>query len=596
MKKLVLFLTIVFVCAQPNISVFSQTEGPLKIPIETTIKETEDISSSKITLLELKNMDILEAFKLLSKKSGVNIVASNSVKGRISIFLRNVEAWDVLRMIFETNNLAYEEEGDIIKVMTEREYETIHGRTFRDPRKIKIYQLKYADANDVKKALDQMKTKIGRIIADERANTIIINDVVNPESKLDEIVKELDKPYITKTFILKYADPKEMEGKLKRIISKKGHIQIDQKAGKVILVDIAKNVELAAKIIEECDSASATVTEVFELNYAKVGDIEAKLAKEVTKNIGSIIGDETTNKIIITDLPSNMEKLSKIIRATDSKTREVLIEARIVQITLSDEYKMGVNWDYLFSKNKSAEIVGKFGLSPTKDSLSTGMTLSLGKLGVDKYTAFVQALNTIGKTNLLQSPRITVINNAEATIHVGETVPYITTTVVVTQSTSTENIAESVTNVDVGVTLYVTPTINEHGFITMKIKPEVSSVIDEITTAQGNKIPVVSKSETETTVMVKDGVTIVIAGLIKDELIDTNSGIPFLRKIPIFGYLFGETDKTIIKKEIVIFLTPHIVSGEHDLINAGRKEIDKKILDESKIKETIVHEEIKKHN
>ncbi|MCK5595480.1 hypothetical protein KAI19_04820, partial [bacterium] len=362
MKKLVLFLMAVFICVQSDISVFSQTKEPLKalpkvsieeieksfpkikkeplkVPIKahpkTSIKKPDDIPSSKITLLELKNMDILEVFKLLSKKSGVNIVVSNSVKGKISIFLRNVEAWDVLRMIFEANNLAYEKKGNIIKVMTEREYEAVHGRKFKDPREIKIYQLKYANAIDVKKALDQMKTKIGRIVADERANTIIINDVISHESKLDEIVKELDKPYIAKTFVLKYADPKEMEGKLKKIISKKGHIQIDQKAGKVILVDIPKNVELAARVIEECDSKAATVTEVFELNYAKVEEIEAKLAKEVTKNIGSIIGDKTTNKIIITDLPSNMEKLSKIIMATDTKTREVLIEARIVQISLS---------------------------------------------------------------------------------------------------------------------------------------------------------------------------------------------------------------------------------------------------------------------
>ncbi len=582
MKKIALFLMVVFICIQFRISVFSQPEESLK---------TSDIPS-KITVLELKNMDILEALKLLSKKSGVNIVASNSVKGRISIFLRNVEAWDALEMIFEANNLAYEKRGDIIRVMTEREYETVHGRKFRDPREIKIYQLKYANAIDVKKSLDQMKTKIGRIVADERANTIIINDVISPESRLDEIVKELDKPYITKTFILRYADPKEMEGKLKKIVSRKGHIQINQKAGKVILTDIPKNVELAAKIIEECDSRAATVTEVFELNYAKVEDIESKLAKELTKNIGSIIGDKTTNKIIITDLPSNMEKLSKIIGAADTRTREVLIEAKIVQITLSDEYKMGVNWDYLFSKNKNAEFIGKFGLSSTKDNLSTGMTLSLGKLAVDKYTAFIQALNTIGKTNLLQSPRITAINNAEARIHVGETVPYITTTTV--QGTSTTETAESVTYVDVGVTLSVVPTINEHGFITMKIKPEVSSVSGEVQAKQGT-IPIISKSETETTVMVKDGVTIVIAGLIKDQLTDVNSGIPFFRKIPIFGYLFGKIDKDIIKKEIVIFLTPHIITGEHDLSTAVMKETDKKLLDESKIKETTVHEEIKKH-
>ena len=121
---------------------------------------------------------------------------------------------------------------------------------------------------------------------------------------------------------------------------------------------------------------------------------------------------------------------------------------------------------------------------------------------------------------------------------------------------------ESVNFIDVGVKLYVTPPIHDDDYITMKIKPEVSSVTRFVTTGNNNTIPVVETSQAETTVMVKNGVTIVIGGLIKDEKIDSVNKIPILGDLPILGAAFRNKNQLLRKTELVIFLTPQIISGD----------------------------------
>jgi general secretion pathway protein D len=135
----------------------------------------------------------------------------------------------------------------------------------------------------------------------------------------------------------------------------------------------------------------------------------------------------------------------------------------------------------------------------------------------------------------------------------------------VTQTQSAATTAEQVTFVDVGLQLKVLPTINEEGFINMKIRPEVSSVSRTLVTAAGNQIPIVDTSSADTTVMVKDGTTLVIAGLIKDEKIRTEKKFPILADVPILGALFRSRDDRVAKTELVFFLTPTIFSGEQSV-------------------------------
>ncbi|HNV24583.1 MAG TPA: type II and III secretion system protein, partial [Candidatus Omnitrophota bacterium] len=141
------------------------------------------------------------------------------------------------------------------------------------------------------------------------------------------------------------------------------------------------------------------------------------------------------------------------------------------------------------------------------------------------------------------------------------TEPYVTSTTT-TPSSGPATTAESVHFIDVGVKLYVTPTIHHDDFITMKIRPEISSVVDNLTTGTNNIIPIVETSQAETQVMVKNGVTIVIGGLIKQEQIKTTRKIPFLGSVPLVGVAFRSTYQKEVKTEIVIFLTPKIMTGD----------------------------------
>jgi general secretion pathway protein D len=176
------------------------------------------------------------------------------------------------------------------------------------------------------------------------------------------------------------------------------------------------------------------------------------------------------------------------------------------------------------------------------------------------FDILVKYLQTLGKTQVLSNPQLAVINNHEARIHVGEKQAYVTTTTTSGQTTNT--VSEEVNFVDVGIQLSVTPTINDEGYVTMKVKPEVSSVVSTLTTPSGNKIPIIDTSLAETTVMIKDGATIIIGGLRKEEKISNSEQVPILGKIPLLGFFFKSATNKTERTELLVMLTPHIVGGD----------------------------------
>jgi len=206
-------------------------------------------------------------------------------------------------------------------------------------------------------------------------------------------------------------------------------------------------------------------------------------------------------------------------------------------------------------------------------NLSTGLTgttpstFTIAKKG-GTHSTVLSLLKTFGETNVLSSPRITVADKEEAKILVGSKEVYVTSDVTTT-SGGTYHTTDHVQFVDVGVALSVTPSINKTGFVTMRIKPEVSATdatkTVELTNPDGSTrtiVPYVTTSEAETTVIIKDGTTLIIGGLMKDTIIDHEEKVPFLGDIPVIGKLFTTTGKSKEKTELVIFLTPHIIEGD----------------------------------
>ncbi len=477
------------------------------------IKEPPELIS-----LDFKGMDVIDVLKLLAQRGNMNVAISKNVRGKVTMFLKDVSVYDAFDIILATNALAYEKSGNILNVMTDKDYQRRYGQTFHDRRVIKTFEVEHAIAAEVGKILVQIKSKIGKIIVDESANTIIVMDSPSVIKECGKIISAFDKP---------------------------------------------------------------TETRVFSLDYAKVDEVKPKIEERLTKNIGFVQIDERTNKIIITDLASKMAKIELLINELDERTREVLIEAKILEITLNDEYRWGINWDQVFKLAANfggpamigANFLDTFAgeILPATNGTIIGSAIEIGSLTNNDYHYLIQILETMGRTEVLSSPRIVVINNEEASILVGTNQPYATTGTTISDNFS--QTTQQVTYVDLGIKLFVTPTINKNGYVTMKIKPEVSSqtgsvdiVSEEGTTIRTTSIPIIQTSEAETTVMVKDGNTIVLAGLIEKREEVQENRIPILADIPFLGKLFKSeskgSDDNPERRELVIFITPHIISGD----------------------------------
>lgn len=468
-------------------------------PLVSAQEASKPIEQNKISL-DIKGMDVVDVLKMLATRAGVNIAVGKNVSGKVTLFLRDVDIWDAFEITLLSNDLACDKKGNILNVMTQRDYELQYGEYYQDKKEARVIQLKYARALPLAQALNQIKTKLGKVVPDESSNTLALIDVPEAIKNMEDFIKNTDLPLETK---------------------------------------------------------------VFSLNYAQVDKILPKLQETITKGIGVIRIDERTNKIVVMDYPDRMEQITKIVTEFDEKTPQVLIDAQIIQVSPSDLFEMGVDWDYWIKKYFEARLSLPVG---TANRLFLGTVQAATPSGTGQYKGVLDILRTIGDTKVLSSPRIMVLNNQEAKIHVGIKDAYITSTT--SQSgTGTAVTSQSVNFVDTGIQLYVTPTINRDGFVMMKIKPEISDATRTNITSGGQitQIPIVSTSEAETTVMVKDGVTIIIGGLRKDKREKTVKKIPLLGDIPGLGFFFRSTSDNLTKTDLVILLTPHIISGEYPI-------------------------------
>jgi MSHA biogenesis protein MshL len=452
--------------------------------------------------LDLKGMDIRDVLKILAQKSGLNIVADSSVKGMVTLYIKDVTIMDALDTVISTNNLAYEQSGSLIRIMNDRDYEMMYGKRFNDKTKTEIIKLNYANAQEIASALNQIKTSVGKVISDDVSSTIVLIDSPENIDKMKKLISQMDIPLIT---------------------------------------------------------------EVFPLDYAKAELLKDKISEIISKGAGSVKFDERTNKLVVKDTQQKVEDIRKVIDAFDEKTRQVLIDANIVQVTLSDKFSYGIDWANV-AKLGDIKLTGDTVLS-TGLSNTTPSTFTIATTG-HHATTIISLLKIYGKTNVLSRPRVMVINNQEAKILVGAKEVYVTSEVTTT-SGGTYHTTDHVQFVDVGVRLGVIPTINKQGFITLKIKPEVSNADATKTVQLKNPdgstrtiVPYVTTSEVETSVMIKDNTTIIIGGLMKDTIVNNKEKVPFLGDVPLIGKLFSTIGKSKEKTELVIFLTPHIIEGD----------------------------------
>ncbi len=295
-----------------------------------------------------------------------------------------------------------------------------------------------------------------------------------------------------------------------------------------------------------------------DLKYLNGAEAEA-LLKKLLSGKGEIRVNEATNSLVITDYSQMVRNVKDLISTIDVKPVQVLIEAKIIDITQQDLRNIGVTYSagqterYGIIKSLTSAAIDVAGPS----SLLTGGQMVLDSLNISYFNvdATIDALIRDQKAHLLASPSIATLNGKEARIVIGEKFPY------KEQTQTTTGTTETTKFVEIGITLKVTPQVGPNGEITMKVHPEVSSVTD----ADLEAGPRISTREADATIRVKDGQTIVIGGLIETEKNMTRDKIPILGDLPIIGAVFSSKSNDDTQNELAVFITPRIIQDAEDL-------------------------------
>lgn len=356
-------------------------------------------------------------------------------------------------------------------------------------------------------------------------------------------------------------------------------IAIDARTNTLLVSGTKEYLDLVRKVVTDLDSVEASDRErvVYHLRNAKAKEIEATLAsyfkgestlerstlgpqlsgslvRQLEREV-TIVGDDKSNKLVISTSPRYMDMLLKIVQELDSAPPQVMIEVLLAEVTIdaSDEWGMdasiGPFGGDAYKVSSSASSTGK---------VETGIGVPNLSVASADFGLLIRALQAQGKLEILSNPQVMVNNNNKAKIQVGENVA-IVTNVELTPQGSTRS---SVTRKDVGIILNVTPAISNDGFVRMEINPEISQVTAKTTQITADfQAPVINQRTVDTIVTVKDGQSVVIGGLIQSNEENRKTKVPLLGDIPGIGAAFQTMKKTAVKTELLVILTPRIIPG-----------------------------------
>jgi general secretion pathway protein D len=304
-------------------------------------------------------------------------------------------------------------------------------------------------------------------------------------------------------------------------------------------------------------SATAAVSPVAATRMPRTQSEPNNGASALDSGALKIVPNEENNSLLILATPSEFGVIESALERLDVLPRQVLIEASLAEVTLTDEMRYGVQWSYLGGDGPiTLSESGNGGISQRFPGFSYLFT------GREDIRAVLNAIESITNVNVISSPKLLVLNNREAQLQIGDQVPVAVQSAISTGSPGAP-IVNSVEFRDTGVILRVTPRVNKSGLVIMDIAQEISDVVP--TTSSGIDSPTIQQRKITSSVAVHSGETIALGGLIRDRKSKSRSGVPFLAKIPGLGALFRSTDDTKGRTELIILITPRVIRDGNEL-------------------------------
>ena len=452
------------------------------------------------------------------------------------------------------------------------------------------------------------------------SNAIIISDIRSNIGRIVDIIERMDRSAIQTTEIirLKYGVAEDVVSMLNTLeksrqgegaeADKEAVLVADKRTNSVVVTADELSVDRIRKLVAYLDTPleqSGNVRVIY-LEYADSTEI-AEVLTRVMQNIArleeggsnkrvgtgesTIEADEGTNSLIITADTDEMAALEAVIARLDIRRAQVLIEAIIVEVTVLEGQELGLQW--LFAndsgaygsnittnearRNSLSQLGGalvpddgseNIGTREVAASLATIPGTTLGWGMVDEsltMTVILNALESQGNTNILSTPSLLTLDNEEAFITVGQQVPFVTGSYTSTGvGNGASNPFQTIERQSVGVTLKVTPQINEGDAVVMDITQEVSSLGPALIASD----IITNERKIETMVLANDGNIVVLGGLVEDKVTDSSEGVPVLSSIPLLGRLFRSDAVEVTKQNLLVFIRPTIIRNDEDLAGA----------------------------
>ncbi len=572
----------------------------------------------QLITMNFKDVDLGILIKFISEITGKNFVVDPSVQGKVTILSPEKvtvdEAYQVFLSVLEVNGFTTVQAGKVIKIIkaAEAKGKGVETRFKKAPERpedkiiTQLYPLTFADSTELAKLLKPLVPRTGLLIPYAETNTLIIIDMVSNIDRLINIINELDVPGREQITILplEYARAEKLAGELEKIFHERKGKRVGRKFLKIIpdertnTLVILSNPKITAQVktlvaaLDKKQSRPRTNIHIYTLENATAEDM-VKVLSEIPKKGGKplkgkapllsqevkITADKATNSLVIVADPDEYRIIEKVIKKLDVARTMVYVEALIIEVSAEKALELGVEWrvgneyngGYGEGKKGGVWAVGtaatgndstvqRFSAGALPGGFSAGVigkAITLGGVVFPSIGAFVRAVRNDTDFNVISTPQILTLDNEEATIEVGQTIPFVTR---VDQGTAvTDRAIQSFEYKDVGVTLKVTPQINNKRFVRLQIEETVRTVIQS--TALGGTVlaPTTAFRSAKTTITVKDGETAVIGGLIENRIARTKAQTPCIGNIPIFGWLFKQVSDTDRKTNLLVFLTPHII-------------------------------------
>ena len=357
---------------------------------------------------------------------------------------------------------------------------------------------------------------------------------------------------------LKTIDAASLKATIEKMSSEYGSVSADSRSNSLIICDTKENL---ARILEQIQIADKTQEQVLFVETVTLKFLRAENLKQalgsMSSQYGSISTDEKTNSVIVCDTKDRVEKIVAEIRKADQTPQQIMIEVVILDVQLSDDTEIGINWDNLLG-NDTANNTMKEYTKNFKQTLVSDLGYGTEGAGFGVITggisATVHALRDKQNVEILASPRIMVVSGETAEIKTVEEIPYSEES-----STSEGGNLTSTEFKEVGVTLTVKAVLIDNDKILMTIEPEQS--VNTGTFGLVN-VPIIDTRKAKTTLLMEDGQIMVMGGLRKKETTINKKQIPLLGDIPLIGFLFSQNEKKINNSELLVMLSPHIYKGE----------------------------------